>query len=67
MTEVERQAWIVYKSIVTKFLGKNKDPDFVTLVANMLEKFKALGCLMSLKIHFFKIRTWMFFPKILVQ
>jgi hypothetical protein len=26
-----------------------------------------LGCLMSLKIHFFKIRTWMFFPKILVQ
>jgi hypothetical protein len=52
MTEVERGAWIAFKSVVTKFLGNNKEPDYVTIVANMLEKFKVLGCLMSLKIHF---------------
>jgi hypothetical protein len=51
ITEVEREAWIAFKSVVTKLLGNNKDPDFFIVVANMLEKFKALGYLMSLKIH----------------
>jgi hypothetical protein len=45
MTEVEREAWIAFKSVVTKFLGNNKDPDYVTVVANMPEKFKVMGCL----------------------
>jgi hypothetical protein len=66
MTEVEREAWIAFKSVVPKFLGNNKDSDYVTIVANMLEKFKVLGHLMSLK-FFFLICTWIFFPKILVQ
>jgi hypothetical protein len=30
-------------SVVTKFLGNNKDPDYITIVANMLEKFKVLN------------------------
>jgi hypothetical protein len=55
MTEVEREAWIAFKSVVTKFLGNNKDPDYVTILANMLEKFKVLGCLMSLKIRFLNL------------
>jgi hypothetical protein len=54
MIEAEREAWIAFKSFVTKFLENNKDPDYVTIVANtrMIEKFKVLGCLISLKIHF---------------
>jgi hypothetical protein len=52
MTEVEREAWIAFKSVFTKFLGNNKDLDYFTTVANMLDKFKVLECLMSLKIHF---------------
>jgi hypothetical protein len=52
MTEVEREAWIAFRSVVTRFLGNNKDPDYVTVVSNMLENFKVLGCLMSLNIHF---------------
>jgi hypothetical protein len=39
MAEVER-AWIAFRSVVTKFLRNNKDPDYDTIVANMLEKFK---------------------------
>jgi hypothetical protein len=35
MTEVERQDWTAFKRVVTKFLGNNKDPDYVTIVANM--------------------------------
>jgi hypothetical protein len=62
MIEVKREAWIAFKSAVTKLLGNNKDPDYVTIVANMLEKFKVLVCLMSLKIHFFNSHLD-FFPE----
>jgi hypothetical protein len=62
-TEVEREAWIAFRSAVTKFLGNNNGPDYVTIVANMLDKFKVLGCLMSLKIHFLNSHLD-FFPEI---
>jgi hypothetical protein len=52
MTETERESWIAFKSVITKFLGNNKDPDYVTIVPNMLEKFKVLGYLTSLYINF---------------
>jgi hypothetical protein len=52
MTETEREAWIAFKIVVIKFLGNNKNPDYVTVVANMQEKFRVLGCLLSLKVHF---------------
>jgi hypothetical protein len=42
MTEVEREACIAFRSVVSKFVGNNKEPDYVTIVANMLEKFKVL-------------------------
>jgi hypothetical protein len=53
MTEVETQTRKDFKGVVTKFLGNNKESDCVTVVANMREKVKVLGCLMSLKINFF--------------
>jgi hypothetical protein len=52
MTEVETEAWLAFKSVVTKFLENNKDRDYITFIASMLEKFKVLGYLMSLKVHF---------------
>jgi hypothetical protein len=66
MTEVEREAWIAFKSIVNKFLGNNKHPDYVTIVANMLEKF-SLGVLNELKNSFFEFALGFFPPKFLVQ
>jgi hypothetical protein len=61
MTEVEREAWIAFKSVVSKFLGNNNDPDYITVVANVLEKFKVVVCLMSLKVIFL-ISSQIFFP-----
>jgi hypothetical protein len=66
MTEFEREAWITFKSVVPNFLGYNKDPDYVTVVANMLEKFVVLGYLVRLKINFWKAHL-NFFPKVLMQ
>ena len=38
---------------MTKFLGNVKVPSYELIVANMIDKFKTLECLLSLKIHFF--------------
>jgi hypothetical protein len=51
MTGVEREAWVAFK-IVTKFLWNYKDPDYITIVTNMLEKSKILGCIIGLNINF---------------
>jgi hypothetical protein len=62
MTEFEREAWIAFRSVFTKFLGVQKDPDYVTIAANMQEKFKFLGRLISLKINF--LNSYLeFFPE----
>jgi hypothetical protein len=63
MTEVEREAWIAFRSVVTKVLGNNKGPNYITIVENMLEKLKVLRCLMGLKIHFFNSHLDFFFRK----
>ena len=52
MEHIERSAWKSFKEVVKKFLGNQKDPDFMNIKGYMLENFKALGCSMSLKLHF---------------
>jgi hypothetical protein len=61
VTEVAREAWIAFKGVVTKFLGNNKDAGYVTVVANMLEKFKVLNELKNIFFNSHLIRS----PKIL--
>jgi hypothetical protein len=52
MTEIEEDAWNAIKEVVKEFLGNIKDPLYKETVRNMLDKFKLLGCNMSLKLHF---------------
>ena len=52
MTDVEKKAWLSFVEVVSKFLGNTKDPDYQNIVENMLACFQALGCRMSLKVHF---------------
>ncbi|BFZ15669.1 hypothetical protein BsWGS_18707 [Bradybaena similaris] len=52
MNVAEKEAWLSFKEVVTKFLGNHKDPNFKYIVANMLTKLKTLGCSMSFKLHF---------------
>jgi hypothetical protein len=53
MTEIEEDAWNAFKEVVKKFLGNIKDPllAYKEIVRNMLDRFKLLGCNMSLKLH----------------
>jgi hypothetical protein len=52
MTEIEEDAWNAFKEVVKKFLGNIKYPLCKDIIGNMLDKFKILGCNMSLKLHF---------------
>ena len=52
INEKKKEAWISFKEVVIKFLGNVKAPNYKLIEANMINKFKTLGCLMSLKVHF---------------
>lgn len=40
MTLNEKKAWVSFKEVITKFLGNENDPEYVTIVANMLQKLR---------------------------
>ncbi|GBM80171.1 hypothetical protein AVEN_164847-1 [Araneus ventricosus] len=48
----ERKVWESFKLVITSFLGNKKDPNYKSIVEEMIKNFKILGCSMSLKVHF---------------
>jgi hypothetical protein len=45
MTEVKREAWILFNSVLTKFLGNNKDPDLRYYCCKYTREIQSLGVL----------------------
>ena len=63
MRDVEKKAWRSFVEVVSKFLGNTKDSDYKSIVENMVACFEAIGCRMSLKVHF--LHTHLdYFPKL---
>ncbi|GBN71088.1 hypothetical protein AVEN_129436-1 [Araneus ventricosus] len=58
----ERRAWESFKLVITSFLGNKKDPNYKSIVEEMIKNFKILGCSMSLKVHFLDSHLY-YFPK----
>ena len=52
LAKAEKDAWIIFKNVIKNFMDKHKSPEYKDSVGRMLEKFEALGCNMSLKVHF---------------
>lgn len=52
LSDLERPAWDAFKSVTKNFLGNNKSEDYEEIVSELLRSYHALGCNMSLKIHF---------------
>ncbi|GBN89803.1 hypothetical protein AVEN_41700-1 [Araneus ventricosus] len=48
----ERKAWESFKLAITSFLGNKKDPNYKSIVEEVIKNFKILGCIMSLKVCF---------------
>lgn len=52
MNELEKAAWLSFRSVVQNFLGNRKSPDYRSIVASLIKNYEKLGCLMNLKLHF---------------
>ena len=52
LNETERNAWLSFKRICKDFLGNHKAANYQDVVQDLLTLYKAMGCNMSLKIHF---------------
>jgi len=52
LNETERNAWLLFKRICKDFLGNHKAANYQDVVQDLLTSCKAMGCNMSLKIHF---------------
>jgi len=51
LSQKERDAWLAFKSTCENFLGNHKAANYDEIVEDMLLKYRALGCKMSLKVH----------------
>jgi len=52
LNETERKAWLSFKGICKDILGNHKAANYQDVVHDLLTSYKAMGCKMSLKIHF---------------
>jgi len=62
LNETERKAWLSFKRICKDFLGNHKAAKYQDVVRDLLTLYKAMGCNMSLKIHFLESHLD-FFPR----
>jgi hypothetical protein len=52
MDDLQLTAWRAFKGICRGFLGNHRASNYTDLVHQLLHSYKALGCNMSLKLHF---------------
>ena len=52
MTAFEKAVWLSFVAVIQNFFGNNKAENYNELVNRMLLTFRALGCNMSIKLHF---------------
>jgi hypothetical protein len=62
LNETERNAWLSFKRIYKYFLGNHQSANYQNVVHDLLTSYKAMGCNMSLKIHFLESH-FEFFPE----
>ncbi|GBN00748.1 hypothetical protein AVEN_208737-1 [Araneus ventricosus] len=48
----ERKTWESFKLIITSFLGNKTEPNYKSIVEEMIKQVKILGFSMSLNVHF---------------
>jgi hypothetical protein len=61
LSEVERAAWKSLKNVTSNFVGNHKVENYHDMVADLVQSYIAVGCYMSLHVHFLKSHLG-FFP-----
>ena len=62
LNETERNPWLSFKRICKEFLENHKAANYQDVFQDLLTSYKAMGCNMSLKIHFLETHLD-FFPE----
>ena len=62
LNETERNTWLSFKRICKDFSENHKAANHMHVVQNLLTSYKAMGCIMSLEIHFLEFH-FDFFPE----
>jgi hypothetical protein len=52
LSKVEKAARKSFKNITTNFLGNHTEENCRDMVADLVQSYEAMGCNMSLKVHF---------------
>ena len=52
LNDIERRAWIAFTAVVKDFLGNVKSDNYRAIVTELIDAYQAMGCNMSLKMHF---------------
>lgn len=52
LNATESRAWSAFEKVCQQFLGNKRDTNYKGIVKELLSSYKAMGCNMSLKIHF---------------
>ena len=63
LNETERNASLSFKRICKDFLENHKAANYQNVVQGLLTSYKAIGCNMSLKIHFLDSHLDFFFKE----
>ena len=63
----ERNAWLSFRRISNNVLGNHKAANYQDVAQELLTSYKAMGCNMSLKIHFLGSHFKFFSQKIMAK
>ncbi len=64
MNDIEPSAWTAFKNVCSGFLGRNRAQNYAQLIDDLLQAYHAMGCNMSLKLHFLKSHLDFFPPNL---
>lgn len=62
MNSVEKRAWLSFVAVCEHFLGNKKSQNYELIVNELIEAYGALGCNMSIKLHYLNSHL-SFFPE----
>ena len=57
---LEKAAWNAFKSVTQNFLGNHRSLDYEQTIETLLHTYNAMGCNMSLKLHFLHSHLYFF-------
>jgi len=64
LNKLERSAWISIVDVIRNFLGNRRSENYKVIIAKLITNLHALGCNMSLKIHFLHSHLDFFQPNL---